>query len=155
MAFLLQLFEEEPLMKRILALAAMLTMGAMASAATVDAVFFTFETPSEGWTLQTDGENSAALASPGKTAVFSVAKMPAAGTALEEAAARMAEAHGSQDLVRMEGGGEAWEYTGTAGGQPLYSQIFDLGSGVYGCITITGAHESSAVIDVFNSIAFK
>ena len=142
-------------MKKILALAATLAMAAMASAATIDGGFFTAEAPSEGWTMRADGENSAALVSPDKAIVFTVTKMPAAGTPLKDAAARMAEAHGSQDLVRMEGEGEAWEYTGAADGQPLYAQVFDLGGGVYGCITIAGDHESDVATDVFNSIAFK
>ena len=142
-------------MKKILALAATLAMVATASAAPVDAGFFTAETPSAGWTLQADGENSAALASPDKAIVFTVTKMPAAGTPLHDAASRMAEAHGSQDLVRMEGEGEAWEYTGAANGQPLYAQVFDLGGGAYGCITIVGDHGSDAATDVSNSIEFK
>lgn len=142
-------------MKKILALAATLTIATAASAAAVDAGFFTADVPPAGWTLQADGENSAALASPDKAIVFTVTKMPAAGTPLQDAASRMAEAHGSQDLVRMEGEGEAWEYTGSSGGRPLYAQIFDLGGGAYGCITIVGDHESETATDVFNSIAFK
>ena len=142
-------------MKKILALAATLAMAAMAPAATVDAGFFTADVPSAGWTMQADGENSATLVSPDKAIVFTVTKMPAEGTPLQDAASRLAEAHGSQNLVRMEGEGEAWKYTGAADGQPLYAQVFDLGGGVYGYITIIGDHESDVATDVFNSIAFK
>lgn len=142
-------------MKIFFALAIMLTMAARTSAATLNANFFTVEVPAGGWTLQAEGENSAMLVSPDKSIVFTVTKMTAESTPLKETAARMAKTHGSQDLVRMEGQGEAWEYTGTANGQSLYAQVFDFGNGVYGGITITGSHESDIATDVFNSIKFK
>ncbi|MBP5212323.1 MAG: hypothetical protein J6Z30_05645 [Pyramidobacter sp.] len=66
----------------------------------------------------------------------------------------LARTHGAREVVKMAGEGEAYEYTGSTSGMPLYAQVFDLGKGQAGYAAIIGDHENWLAVSALNSIRF-
>ncbi len=146
-------------MKKIFALAAILVFSLLAplsASAALDGGFFTVEVP-EGWELDPgeSTETSGILVSPDRSVVFSITKIPSPATSLSDLAEQFADIHSSEDLTRMEGEGEAWEYTGTVSGKPLYAQLFSLEGGACGYITVIGDYGNETTTEIFNSIEYK
>ena len=127
----------------------------------LDGSFFTLRVPvrrnlrkGRDWTITPRGETSASVTAPDKSFVISVSRFDATGKTLRDLAARLARTHGSSELMKMAGEGEAYEYTGYASGLPLYAQVFDLGKGQAGYAAIIGDHEGWGAVGALNSIRF-
>ncbi len=146
-------------MKKIFALAIAFAFAAkapLAASAALDGGFFTVEVP-EGWELSPEEgtETSEILVSPDKTVVFSITKIPSPALPLADMAEQFAGIHSSSDLTKMEGESEAWEYTGSVSGKPLYAQLFSLEGGACGYISVIGDYENDTATEIFNSIEYK
>ncbi len=135
---------------------ALATIAPLSASAAIDGGFFTVEVP-EGWKILPEEatETSEILVSPDRTVVFSITKIPSHTTPLADMAEQFAEIHTSSDLTKMEGDGEAWEYTGSIGGKPLYAQLFSLDGGACGYISVIGDYENETTTEIFNSIEYK
>ena len=121
---------------------------------TAEGRMFTAEVPGDGWTVQSINDTTDALVSPDRSVVMTITKMPARGMTPKDAAEQMSRVHGASQVTRMEGPEEAWEYTGSVNGRPLYAQIFALGDS-FGYISVIGSHDNETAIRVFNSIKLK
>ncbi len=145
-------------MKKIFVLALLLAACAAlpSAAAVLDGGFFTVEVP-EGWELQTEESSDTAgiFVSPDRTVVFSVTKILSPSQSLRDMAEQFAGLHGAKDLTKMEGEGEAYEYTGKVSGKPMYAQVFSLDQNSCGYISIIGNYDDPAATEIFNGIEFK
>ncbi len=151
--------------KTLVLLLALLAAAASAPAAlskVVDGGFFTIDLPHQPnnragaeWQLRPLGENSAVVVPPGRAFSISVSLLYPAPGELPGLAASLAQAHGAREVKRMAGEGEAYEYTGSAEGLPVYAQLFDLADGRAGCIVICGDYENGDAVWRFNSVRFK
>ncbi len=146
-------------MKKILAFVFVLCFAASAFAAKVDGLFYTAETP-DGWTAQiiSQDENSVSsmLKAPDDSMAFVVSVLQARKDLTVKAAAeQFAAIHGATDLKKMEGDGEAYEYTAVIDGSKAYAQVFNVDEETIGNVTIIGDHESELATAIFNSIEFK
>jgi len=145
--------------KTLLALALVCSLAAAAFAAKVDGAFYTAETP-DGWTAEIVNQDndsvSSMLKAPDNSMAFVISVLQGGKDLTVKAAAeQFAQLHGATDLKKMEGDGEAYEYTATINGAKGYAQVFYIDEETIGNITVLGEHESELATAIFNSIEFK